>query len=91
MSNEGWELYTLHEAETHSGKPCYNCIFTREVEYIEEQENIEVGDIKSPLDNNETLRSVHKNFEEKSPMTFETSFRNQKMSMCNACLFFKII
>ena len=50
MSNEGWELYTLHEAETHSGKPCYNCIFTREVEYYEESENVEIGDIKSPLE-----------------------------------------
>ena len=50
MSNEGWELFTLHEAESHSGKPCYNCIFTREVEYYEETENVEVGEIKSPLE-----------------------------------------
>ena len=50
MSAEGWELYTLHEAETHSGKPCYNCIFTREVEYVEEPDNSDIGDIKSPLE-----------------------------------------
>ena len=50
MSAEGWELYTLHEAETESGKPCYNCIFTREVEIYEESENPEIGDIKSPLE-----------------------------------------
>ncbi len=50
MSNEGWELYTLHEAETQSGKPCYNCIFTREVEVYEEPDNAEIGDIKSPLE-----------------------------------------
>ncbi|MCQ2957397.1 MAG: flagellar biosynthesis protein FlhA [Candidatus Gastranaerophilales bacterium] len=50
MSAEGWELYTLHEAETESGKPCYNCIFTREVEIYEEGETPEIGDIKSPLE-----------------------------------------
>lgn len=50
MSAEGWELYTLHEAETHSGKPCYNCIFTREVEFVEEPDNSDIGDIKSPLE-----------------------------------------
>ncbi len=50
MSNEGWELYTLHEAETHSGKPCYNCIFTREVEFFEEPNNTDIGDLKTPLE-----------------------------------------
>ncbi len=50
MSAEGWELYTLHEAETHSGKPCYNCIFTREIEFYEEPDNAQIGDIKSPLE-----------------------------------------
>ena len=50
MAEEGWELYTLHEAETHSGKPCYNCIFTREVEIYEEPADNQIGDIKSPLE-----------------------------------------
>ncbi len=50
MSAEGWELYTLHEAETHSGKPCYNCIFSREVEFIDESDDAQIGDIKTPLE-----------------------------------------
>lgn len=50
MAEEGWELYTLHEAETHSGKPCYNCIFSREVEIYEETNDNQIGDIKSPLE-----------------------------------------
>jgi len=50
MTDEGWELYTLNEAETHSGKPCYNCIFSREVEIYEEPNEAQIGDIKSPLE-----------------------------------------
>ncbi len=50
MSADGWELYTMHEAQTESGKPCYNCIFSREVEIIEEDFNTNVGDLDNPLE-----------------------------------------
>ncbi|MDD3593866.1 MAG: FHIPEP family type III secretion protein [Candidatus Gastranaerophilales bacterium] len=50
MAFEGWDLYTMNEAETPTGKACYNCIFVREIEILEEQDNSDIGDLKSPLE-----------------------------------------
>lgn len=40
MSKQGWELYSLHEAEVN-GNMRYNCIFVKEVPTDEDDENFE--------------------------------------------------
>jgi len=45
MSDEGWELYTLHEVDSGTKGVQYNCIFSREVEDEEDTNNPEVLDI----------------------------------------------
>jgi len=64
MSEEGWELYTLHEVESRSGGVQYNCIFFREKEEDEEneQEIIDVNDFKSKME--KMMRSKGEPYEE---------------------------
>ncbi|MFA6989226.1 MAG: FHIPEP family type III secretion protein [Candidatus Gastranaerophilaceae bacterium] len=51
MAKAGWDLVTLNEAESSSGKPCYNCLFTREAEEKEEEiQLVEIGDFKSKIE-----------------------------------------
>lgn len=52
MSSEGWELYTLHEAESKSGGSQYNCIFYRENEESDEdnKEMVDISDFKSKME-----------------------------------------
>lgn len=54
MSEEGWELYMLHEAESKSGGIQYNCIFQMEVEdelfSVESGEIVDVSDFKSRME-----------------------------------------
>ena len=54
MSQEGWDLYTMSEAEANNGSFQYNCIFVREFEEIKEDEDeacsIDVGDFCSKME-----------------------------------------
>ena len=51
MAKDGWDLFTLHESETSSGKPCYNCLFVREADEKEEDSQlVEIGDFKSKIE-----------------------------------------
>lgn len=52
MSADGWELYTLHEAESKSGGSQYNCIFYRETEEESEEksEMVDISDFKSKME-----------------------------------------
>jgi flagellar biosynthesis protein FlhA len=45
MSDEGWELYMLHEVDSGTKGIQYNCIFSRECESIEDINNSEVVDV----------------------------------------------
>ena len=49
MSNQGWELYSIYEAEQNS-KLVYNCIFAREVEVVEEEEDSEIADFRDKVE-----------------------------------------
>lgn len=51
MSEEGWELYSLYEAETEDGFQ-YNCIFSRAVDdfYNENEDVSDVVDLKSRME-----------------------------------------
>lgn len=52
MSDDGWELYMLHEAESQRGSLQYNCIFYREVEEIEGEsdEVVDVNNFKTRME-----------------------------------------
>jgi flagellar biosynthesis protein FlhA len=51
MAKNGWDLYTMNEAESPSGKPCYNCIFVRESDDKEDDgQVVEIGDFKSKIE-----------------------------------------
>lgn len=54
MAEEGWDLYTMSEAEAKNGQFVYNCIFMREYEESKEDEddvcNIDVGDFRSRME-----------------------------------------
>ena len=51
MSEEGWELYMLHEVDSRSGGLQYNCIFQREfLEEDDEPEIVEVNDFKTRME-----------------------------------------
>lgn len=50
MANEGWEIYTIQEAESDSGY-CYNCIFVRDNSHIETQEDFsQISGFKSQME-----------------------------------------
>lgn len=75
MSEDGWELYSLHEAEGDEGFQ-YNCIFTRPVQdsYDEDDDVAEVGHFKSRMeklfhykdDPYEQAKSLQKQLKEKN-------------------------
>ena len=54
MSEQGWDLYTMSEAEAPNGNFQYNCIFVREFEETKEEDdevcNIDVGDFRSKME-----------------------------------------
>lgn len=54
MSQEGWDLYTMSEAEASNGNYQYNCIFVREFEETKEDDDeictIDVGDFCSKME-----------------------------------------
>jgi flagellar biosynthesis protein FlhA len=54
MSEEGWDLYTMSEAETKGGQYVYNCIFSREFDEEKPEEDevchIDVGDFRSKME-----------------------------------------
>lgn len=54
MSQEGWDLYTMSEAEANNGSFQYNCIFVREFEETKDDEeevcSIDVGDFCSKME-----------------------------------------
>ena len=54
MSQEGWDLYTMSEAEAKNGDYQYNCIFVREYEEVDDDEDevcsIDVGDFCSKME-----------------------------------------
>jgi len=51
MAVEGWELFTIHEAESRKGGMQYNCIFFREYEEPDEDsEIVAVSDFKSKME-----------------------------------------
>lgn len=54
MSQEGWDLYTMSEAEAKNGQFVYNCIFVREYEETKDDEDevcsIDVGDFCSKME-----------------------------------------
>lgn len=52
MASEGWELYTLHEAEGKNGDYQYNCIFYRESEedFEDDDEIIDVSTFKTKME-----------------------------------------
>ncbi len=55
MSDEGWELYTLHEADGRNGGVVYNCIFYRDKEDDEgssekKSELVDVDDFRSKME-----------------------------------------
>ena len=51
MSEKGWELYTLHEADGRNGDVVYNCIFYRDKEEDSEsdEKDDEIVDIQEGL------------------------------------------
>ena len=53
MAKNGWDLYSMSEAEAENGDYQYNCIFIREFEEddeIEEDDSINVGDFCSKME-----------------------------------------
>lgn len=54
MSEKGWDLYTMSEAESANGNFQYNCIFVREYEEAKDDDdevcNIDVGDFRSKME-----------------------------------------
>ena len=48
MSNDGWELYSIYEAEQNS-KIVYNCIFAREVEIQDDSDN-DIADFRNKVE-----------------------------------------
>lgn len=48
-SNRGWELYSIYEAEQNS-KLVYNCIFVREVEAAEDEDDADIADFRSKVE-----------------------------------------
>lgn len=54
MSEEGWDLYTMSEAEAKNGQYVYNCIFMREFEEDKSDDDevchIDVGDFRSKME-----------------------------------------
>ncbi|EKE03711.1 MAG: hypothetical protein ACD_20C00161G0002 [uncultured bacterium] len=50
MSEEGWELYTLHETESKKGGLQYNCIFFREFGDDEAEDIVDVDDFKTKME-----------------------------------------
>lgn len=49
MSSEGWELYSIYEAEQNS-KIVYNCIFAREAEISDDDEDTEIADFRNKVE-----------------------------------------
>ncbi len=49
MSVSGWELYSIYEAEQNS-KIVYNCIFTKEVENQEEENNDDIINFRNSVE-----------------------------------------
>ncbi len=45
MSEQDWELYMLHEVDSKDGDVNYNCIFYREVDEAQKNENSEIVDV----------------------------------------------
>lgn len=54
MSEKGWELYTLHEADGRNGDVVYNCIFYRDKEEDDDddknEEIVEIDDFRSKME-----------------------------------------
>ncbi|MBQ8476687.1 FHIPEP family type III secretion protein, partial [bacterium] len=49
MSSAGWELYSIYEAEQNS-KIVYNCIFARDVEIVEDEEDNDIADFRNKVE-----------------------------------------
>jgi len=49
MSNSGWELYSIYEAEQNS-KIVYNCIFARDSEIIQDDEDDDIADFRNKVE-----------------------------------------
>lgn len=49
MSSEGWELYSIYEAEQNS-KIVYNCIFARDCEIEEDNEDNDIADFRNKVE-----------------------------------------
>ena len=49
MSISGWELYSIYEAEQNS-KIVYNCIFVKEVENQETEENDDIINFRNSVE-----------------------------------------
>lgn len=45
MAEQGWDIYTLHEAESKDGDFVYNCIFLREYQEFIQTESTEILDV----------------------------------------------
>lgn len=52
MSEDGWDLYTIHEAESLKGGFQYNCIFFRDIEEIESETDkvVDINGFKSRIE-----------------------------------------
>jgi len=49
MSNEGWELYSIYEAEQNS-KIVYNCIFVKDVEILDDEDDNDIADFRNKVE-----------------------------------------
>jgi len=51
MAGEGWELYSLNEAENEEGEFIYMCIFSREADIygFNEEQIVDIGDFKTTM------------------------------------------
>lgn len=51
MAGEGWELYSLNEAENEEGEFIYMCIFSREADVygFSEEQIVDIGDFKTTM------------------------------------------
>ncbi len=86
MSSEGWELYTLHEAEAKDGGIQYSCIFFRDAEESEEKntEIVDISDFKSKME--KIFHGANEPFEECKELQRKIKEKQQRVESVKGLL-----
>jgi len=71
MSNDGWDLYTMHEVESDE-EYTYNCIFMKDREPVDDSDEsfdkiVKVNNFKTQMEKCYQLAQIHMNPARKSP------------------------